>query len=334
MTDEEVLNYFNKWKYVPWSRVEEKYKNYLLERFKDTNIYDNEITTLKECLYRLKNNIEEIPKCPICGKNKKSYIYWYGQSCGDINCSAKIQHQTFLKNIHKKYGENINNYTQLEHVKEKMKNTCLKRFGTTSPLANKEIWQKTRDHTIEKYGAAYNKEKYNETLMKKYGVKWFTQHKKLKDSAASVKAKEKCFETQKRNGTINKSKEEDKSYELLKEKFKNVERNYKCERYPFACDFYIPSLDLFIECQYSFFHHGRPYAGSSKDLQDIELLKEKANKRKQITGKAKTRYDSLIETWTIRDVKKRNIAKENKLNYIEFFTIFELENWLKEYETK
>ena len=38
--------------------------------------------------------------------------------------------------------------------------------------------------------------------------------------------------------------------------------------------------------------------------------------------------------WTIRDVKKRNIAKENNLNYIEFFTILELETWLKEYNGK
>ena len=325
MTDEEVLNYFNKWKFVPWSRVEEKYKNYLFERFKDTTIYDNENTTLKECLYRLKNNIEEIPKCPICGKNKKSYIYGYALTCGDINCSAKIQRQTFLKNIHNKYGENINNYAQLENVKEKIKNTCLKKFGTTSPLANKEIWQKTRVHTIEKYGAAYNKEKLNETLLKKYGVKWFTLHKKLKDNAASIKAKEKCFNTRKKNGTINKSKEEDKSYELLKEKFKNVERNYKCERYPFLCDFYIPSIDLYIECNYHWTHGGHPF--DQNNLSDQEKFKLWESKNTKF-------YNNAINTWTIRDVNKRNIAKENNLNYLEFFTILDLENWLNNYEAK
>ena len=40
-------------------------------------------------------------------------------------------------------------------------------------------------------------------------------------------------------------------------------------------------------------------------------------------------YDNAISTWTIRDVNKRKIAKENKLNWIEFFSILELNEWLK-----
>ena len=115
MTDKDVLNYFNKWKYIPWKRVKQEYKDYLLNRFKDTIFYKNIVDTLKECISRLRNNIEEIPKCPICGKPRKSYLYWYGQSCGDIKCSAKIQTETYLNNIHKKYGDNISNYTQSTH---------------------------------------------------------------------------------------------------------------------------------------------------------------------------------------------------------------------------
>ena len=105
-------------------------------------------------------------------------------------------------------------------------------------------------------------------------------------------------------------------------------------RYPFACDFYIPSLDLFIECQYAMFHNKRPYLGNEDDLKEIEIIKEKAEKRKQITGKNKSRYDALIEIWTKHDVLKRNTAKQNNLNYLEFFTILELENWLKTYEAE
>ena len=30
-----------------------------------------------------------------------------------------------------------------------------------------------------------------------------------------------------------------------------------------------------------------------------------------------------IETWTIKDVEKRNTAKKNNLNYVEFFTLKE-----------
>ena len=31
-------------------------------------------------------------------------------------------------------------------------------------------------------------------------------------------------------------------------------------------------------------------------------------------------YQNAINTWTIRDVNKRNIAKQNNLNYLEIFS--------------
>lgn len=177
------------------------------------------------------------------------------------------------------------------------------------------------------------KNKIKQTNLARYGYEHNWQIPDEQQKSHSKEALDKCFETQKKNGTINKSKDENKSYELLKNKFQDCIRNYKDkERYPFACDFYIPSLDLFIECQYSFFHNHRPYIGNQKDLEEINIIKEKSEKRKQITGKLKTRYDALIETWTIRDPKKREIAKKNKLNYLEFFNINELKNWLN-YET-
>lgn len=82
------------------------------------------------------------------------------------------------------------------------------------------------------------------------------------------------------------------------------------------------------------FHNHKPYLGTKEDLKEIELIKEKSKLLKQQSNKTKTRYDALIETWTIRDVKKREIAKQNNLNYLEFFTILELETWLNNYEAK
>ena len=32
-------------------------------------------------------------------------------------------------------------------------------------------------------------------------------------------------------------------------------------------------------------------------------------------------YDNAIETWTVRDVKKREIAKKNSINYLEIFSM-------------
>ena len=38
-------------------------------------------------------------------------------------------------------------------------------------------------------------------------------------------------------------------------------------------------------------------------------------------------YETAINVWTNRDVKKREYAKNNTLNWIEFFSLEEFENW-------
>ena len=57
-------------------------------------------------------------------------------------------------------------------------------------------------------------------------------------------------------------------------------------------------------------------------------MKEQNMTSKQQRTKGTKFYNNAIQTWTIRDVKKRNTAKENTLNYIEFWTVKELTNWL------
>ena len=71
----------------------------------------------------------------------------------------------------------------------------------------------------------------------------------------------KSWLTKKKNGTANTSKPEDLLYEkLLKEnENKTIYRNYKCDRYPYHCDFYIVEDDLFIELNAHWTHGGRPY---------------------------------------------------------------------------
>ena len=55
--------------------------------------------------------------------------------------------------------------------------------------------------------------------------------------------------TLRKNNSYNKSKSEEKIYNLLLTKFNksDIIRQYKSDLYPFACDFYIKSLDLYIE---------------------------------------------------------------------------------------
>ena len=119
-----------------------------------------------------------------------------------------------------------------------------------------------------------------------------------------------------------KLKTENKIFEILKTRFPKVIRQYYSEKYPFNCDFYIPELDLYIEYQGYITHGKEPY---NKDnlihLKKLEELKEKA--------KFSSFYAGIIDGWTIRDPLKRQTAKQNNLNWIEFFTIKEFENWFK-----
>ena len=98
---------------------------------------------------------------------------------------------------------------------------------------------------------------------------------------------------------------------------KDTKTQYKSEKYPFACDFYIPEIDTYIEYQGSWTHGKEPYLGTSKQLEKVKLWESKNTRF----------YTSAIKTWTITDVLKRKIAKDNKLKYLEFFSIKDFNNW-------
>ena len=101
---------------------------------------------------------------------------------------------------------------------------------------------------------------------------------------------------------------------------------YIDDRYPFHVDFYIPSLDLFIELNIHWHHGKQPYIESSIDCKNQLNIWN-------IKSKSSQNYKNAINTWTKRDVIKRNTAKENNLNYIECFNekdIINLKNKLKE----
>lgn len=299
--------------------------NYLINRF-------NSYTTLSEIIYRIKFKIEKLPICPVCGKEMHF-----------IKPSRPFN--KYCSHICKNKSEIHNNL---------IKQTCLKRYGKSNPLSIKQFREKAKLTKLKRYGDKNynNRKKYKETCIEKYNVESPLCHGKLRELGKQTlikkygvdnfgKTKEQILRThseevntkreltKKRNNTFNTSKPELESYDLLKQKYPDVIHHYKDnDRYPFNCDFYIPSLDLFIECQYGQFHHGRPYLGTEEDLKDIELLKEKANRICKEKNVPLSRYNIEIETWTIRDVNKRNTAKQNNLNWIEFWNINELKKWL------
>ena len=114
----------------------------------------------------------------------------------------------------------------------------------------------------------------------------------------------------KENGTYGKSTPEENYYIYLIDKYgeDDVIRQYRDDRYPFDCDFYIPSEDLFIEINKHWTHGGKPF--DELDLNDISKLEDW-----QERAKTSRFYKNAIYVWTDLDVRKQKCAKENNLNY-------------------
>ena len=125
---------------------------------------------------------------------------------------------------------------------------------------------------------------------------------------------ERRYNTMKSNKSFNKSSVEENMYIDLCDKYgiDNVCRQYRDERYPFACDFYIKSEDLFIELNAHWTHGPHPFDKSNRaDIELLTLWKSKATETNM--------YSVAIDVWTRRDVLKQNVAKINNLNYITIY---------------
>lgn len=123
---------------------------------------------------------------------------------------------------------------------------------------------------------------------------------------------EKGIQTKLANGNVNTSKSEELMYERLVDRFgaQDIVRQYKSDEYPFLCDFYIKSCDLRIELNAHWTHGGHWY-DSTKDFEELlEWVRKSKNS---------DYYRFAIQTWTVRDVKKRIMAVLNHLNYLVFW---------------
>ena len=84
------------------------------------------------------------------------------------------------------------------------------------------------------------------------------------------------------------------------------------------CDFYIGDLDLYMEYQGNWTHGKHPF--DSNSIEDM-IIVDAWNK------KATSYYESAIDVWTKRDPSKRKTARDNNLNWIEFFSMEEFMKW-------
>lgn len=227
----------------------------------------------------------------------------------------------------KKYGTVCS--LQNHDVKQKAKLTCLQKYGVENPFASEKIKEKIKQTNLQKFGVinpAQSKEikqKIKQTNLNRYGVENPSYSPKIKLKISKINSSEKIQlksnNTKIKNKSFNTSAPEQLIYEQLSKKF-ITKRQYRSNQYPFFCDFYIPEIDLYIEFQGLWIHGGIPYIQNTLKCQEkLKIWEEKAKTSKF--------YKNAIKVWTVTDVQKRKIAKKNKLNWIEFFTIEEFKSW-------
>lgn len=353
MIDDQIIKeYYQNNNIHNWNNIPEEHKEYLKNRFKDSESF-------KESVWRILYHIEERPVCPVCG-NK---VLFYGRK--KTIFAKTCSNECFKKILSKEKTEEDIYYESLT-TKEKTKYTCRKKYGvdhpsqlntnnfkTNNPQQNKIIKEKTKIIRINKFGQYMspnnikvlltneiknkrlnsikktclerygdenyrNPEKNKKTCLEKYGVESYLKSQEYLSNVDYKKINEKIYLAKKKNHSFKQSNTEDESYILLKEKYQDVKRQYKSELYPFACDFYIPSLDLYIECNYHWTHGNKIYEGTEEDNKLLQQWKDNNTEY----------YNNAIKTWTSYDVEKYNIAKQNNLNYLIFWNLNELKEWL------
>lgn len=244
-----------------------------------------------------------------------------GEGCP--SCSDDKLETTNLE----RYG--VRRPLQNEDIHSKFEQTCLEKYGTDNPLKNADVKQKRVETCMERYNVPHAvqaddvvrqrietcRERYggdspfssdivrakaSDTIYKKYGVH-NTMH--LKTSVYRVN------ESKLINKTFHVSKPEQVLYEMLCEQFgkDDVVRQYCSDLYPFACDFYIKSRDMYIELNASWTHGGHWFTAADTEM------------RNEWEAKHTDYYDNAVSVWTDKDVIKRKTADENRLNYIVFW---------------
>lgn len=244
------------------------------------------------------------------------------------------------KSVIEKYGGTTGNIWETEYGKNRCKETKLKR--NDGKFESEETTQKRKDTIISRYGGTtgnifgteHGKSSCKKTWKKKYGFEHPNQNpekrKHISECMQSDEVQEKRNTTMMQNHSFNTSKPEEEAYKILCEKFgaDDVIRQHKSELYPFNCDFYVSSQDMYIEFQGSWTHGKHAFDPSLQE--DIDKLNDLKLKMLRKKDSGQEFYKTAIRVWTVTDPFKRETAKKNDLNFHEFWTLDDLKSFLDE----
>lgn len=285
--------------------------------------------------------------CPVCGKETsfrsiRDGYRRYCRPCTFVNndVKSKIHESTVDRYGGMGYASqeilekaestclekyNVRNYSLTSEYHNRVKSTSLEKYGEEYYSQTVEYKERMRKTWIDKYGGVgyaspEMQDKMKSLCLEKFGVENYAQSEEYHEKYQDVLAKR--LETMRKNKTFVTSKTENKLEIELRAVFPDLKTQYKSKVYPFNCDFYIPSLDLYIEYNGTWLHGYKFFdKNDERDLTRLQELEEKTKKSNF--------YKTAIETWTIRDILKLNTALKNNLNYIAWFNEEQAYDWIE-----
>ena len=331
MTKNEIFNFLVETK-NNYNKTENGFKKIFPIEYNELNSYKfpNNFYFLQKLWHYLHDDFElKLGLCEYCGNRTDFYRFNQGykkfcsRKCAN---SSETHHVQYKETCLKKYG--VDNASKAESIKHKKSKTCISHFGVDNPSKCKEIQETKKETNRKRYGYDY----HSQSKHHKDSVHKTWKNKSKEEIDRIVKQRNENFisiidEWHKRGITkCGVSKVELNFYDYLIQHFDKTDiiYNYRSEKYPFYCDFYIKSLDLYIELNVFWTHGSHPFN---------ELNQNDLNKINYWKSKNSSYFDNAIIIWTKKDVKKRNVAKENNLKYIEIFEC-NIEHIINDFKSK
>lgn len=260
-------------------------------------------------------------KCEICNKEVKNYKGLSSHLRQTHKIKSQKYYDTYLKQENEGVCLTCNNKTTFQNIKNGYTKFCSSKCAHN----NQDVLNKISCTCTERYGGLGTsskilQEKIINTTIKNHGVKNVYMREDLRQKSHSKESKLKEYQTKKKNHTFNTSKIEKELEIELRKTFPNLKTQYRSEDYPFACDFYIPSLDLYIEYNGTWTHGSHFFDENNED--DLKILELWKNRNTEY-------YKIAINVWTKSDRLKLKTAIENNLNYIAWFNQEQAYDWIE-----
>ena len=167
-------------------------------------------------------NLKILVKCDICGNEKIITLQKYNKNIQKYNVYTCSEKCSFFKKIATNNEQYGCDYTfQSEIIKNKIKETCIKKYGVEKPHQNKEIREKFYKtcEFLYKDKNYNNRIKYKLTCLNRFGVDNPSKNEDIKK-----KRKETCI---KKYGVDNPTKNENIFYKIHKNSLKKYNYNSK-----------------------------------------------------------------------------------------------------------